>query len=79
MGHQGAIRVFDINREGDGTKRALFVQLSFSHLLNIFRQSLPNRHICSTLLDPRLLSAHLHTHPGLSSLGTNLEKSHCSM
>jgi len=58
MGYQGAIRIFNINREGEGKIRefGLFTPSSFPHEILSFQNPL-SLLICSTPLDRRLPSA----------------------
>lgn len=81
MGYQCAIRVFDIDHRGDGTKRQLLQAFCFSLLLPFvgflpppFCQNQKNHGTCSTPSDQKQLSVHSPWHPISSSPVTNQEK-----
>ena len=73
MGFQGAIRVFRLNRNGDGTDRSSFFSFAMSPLAHTARVYLPllqnhaNLNTCSTPSVLRPPCAHLPTCPTSSS------------
>ena len=80
MGHQGAIRVFRLNRDGDGTDRSssFFLVSRRRHIAHVYHsllQNHANRNTCSILLALKPQCARLLTLPISSSPGMNLARS----
>lgn len=57
MGHQGAIRVFNINREGESRELISLMIVDVGIDLILFAQNLPSLLICSIQLGQKQLSA----------------------
>ena len=77
MGHQCAIRVFEINSDGDGTKRmsSRGYLMPFPFSIVFLSQNQKNLYTCSTLSAQKRLSAHSHWHQMLLSPDTNQARS----